>query len=103
MVTKLLSSIQGAVPNKVYVNVLVVAPTAGVKVPPPALKAPPDPVVCVHVPPDCSPVIKLNKSITAELLSQISVLPSVPATGCGLILMVATLLTFIHGAAPSKL
>ncbi|MNG25193.1 hypothetical protein D3C84_1100130 [compost metagenome] len=50
---------QGAVPNKVYVKLLVVAPTAGVNVPAAALNIPPDPVALDQVPPVCSPVIKL--------------------------------------------
>ncbi|MNF76062.1 hypothetical protein D3C84_581590 [compost metagenome] len=49
----------GANPAKVYVKVLVIAPTAGVNVPATALNVPPDPVVLDQVPPVCSPVIKL--------------------------------------------
>ena len=80
-VATLLELTQGAVPVNVYVNVLVVAPDAGVYVPAPALNVPPVPVVLVQTPPDCSPVIKLNKSIGVVLLSQIVVEPFVPATG----------------------
>ena len=62
-------------------KVLVVAPVAGVYVPAPALNVPPVPVVLTQVPPDCSPVIKLNKSIAEVLESQTRVFPSVPALG----------------------
>ena len=58
--------IHGAVPVKLYWKVLVVAPEAGTNVPAPALNVPPVPVNLVHVPPNCSPVIKLNKSVIAE-------------------------------------
>ena len=51
------------------------------KVPAPALNTPPVPEVRVQDPPVCSPVIKLNKSMVAELVSQIVVAPSVPAIG----------------------
>ena len=80
----------------------MVAPTAGVKVPAPALKVPPVPEVCVHAPPVCSPVIKPNKSIAAMLVSQTVTPPSVPAIGCGLMLIVAKLVSLIHGATPVK-
>ncbi|MNR57044.1 hypothetical protein D3C85_1777440 [compost metagenome] len=53
------SSTHGAAPVKVYVKVLVVAPIAGVNVPATPLNAPPVPVVLDHVPPVCSPIIKL--------------------------------------------
>ena len=63
-------------------------------VPAPALNVPPVPDVCVHVPPVCSPVIKLNKSIGVTLESQIVVFPSTPAFGCALIVIeVVTLIT----------
>jgi hypothetical protein len=61
--------------------VLEVAPEAGIKVPALALKVPPVPEVFVQFPPDCSPEIKLNKSIVALLESQTVVEPSVPASG----------------------
>ena len=63
----------GAVPVTVYVNVEVVAPAAGVNVPAAALNVPPVPVVRVQTPPVCSPVIRLNRSITVTELSQIEV------------------------------
>ena len=50
-------------------------------VPAPALNVPPVPEVCVHVPPACSPVIKLNKLIGVTLESHIVVFPSTPAFG----------------------
>ncbi|HEU4791803.1 MAG TPA: hypothetical protein VFS71_19115 [Flavobacterium sp.] len=57
-------------------------PTAGVKVPEAALNVPPIPDDLTQVPPACSPVIKLDKLIEVELLSQTVVFPEVPATGC---------------------
>ena len=66
------------------------------------LNVPPVPVVLVQAPPVCSPVIKLNKSILAVLVSQTVVAPSVPAKGCKLIFTVATLASSIHGAVPNK-
>ncbi|CAN1564798.1 hypothetical protein MCEGE10_02842 [Flavobacteriaceae bacterium] len=60
-------------------NVEVVAPIAGVKVPVPVTKVPPEPVDFVQVPPAASPVIKLDSEIAAALFSQTVVLPSVPA------------------------
>ena len=77
-------------------------PIAGVNVPANALNTPPVPVVRVHAPPACSPVIKVNKLITATLFSQIVVPPSFPAVGCGLIIIVAKLVSLIHGAVPVK-
>ena len=76
------------------------APSAEVKVPAPALKVPPLPVSCVQTPPVCSPVIKLNKSTAVASLSQIVVVPSVPALGCALILTVAILTSSTQGAVP---
>ncbi|ESU21147.1 hypothetical protein FEDK69T_26090 [Flavobacterium enshiense DK69] len=102
-VATLTSLIHGAIAVKLYWNVLVVVPGAGTKVPVAALNVPPVPVNLVHVPPACSPVIKPNKSIDAVLESQIVVAPSVPAFGCGLILIVATLTSLIHGAIAVKL
>ena len=78
---------------------LVVAP-AGVKVPAAALNVPPVPVVLVQLPPDCSPVIKVNKLIGVELESQIFMLPSVPAFGCVLMFKVAKLESLTQGATP---
>ena len=46
-------------------------------------------MVLAQVPPDCSPVIKLNKSIAVTLLSQTVVLPSVPAFDGGITIKVA--------------
>ena len=46
---------------------LVVAPAAEVNVAAAALKVPPVPDVLVQVPPDCSPVINADKSITFVL------------------------------------
>ena len=80
----------------------MLAPTAGVKVPAAALNVPPVPEVLVQTPPACSPVIKLNKSITAVLLSQIAVVPSIPASGCNEKLIVATLLSATQGSVPDK-
>lgn len=63
-------------------KVLEVAPEAGVNVPAPALNDPPVPVTLVQVPPGCSALIRLYKSIGAMLLSQISNAGSlVPASG----------------------
>ena len=56
------SLVQGEVPETVYVKTLVVAPTAGVKVPLTASNVPPVPVL-VQTPPEASPVIKENKLI----------------------------------------
>ena len=81
---------------------LFVAPDASVKVPAAALNVPPVPVVLVQVPPDCSPVIKLNKSIGLVLESQTFMLPSVPAFGCALILIVAILESLPQGATPDN-
>ena len=80
---------------------LFVAPDVGIKAPAVALNVPPVPVVLVQIPPDCSPVIKLNKSIVVVLELQTFVLPSVPAFGCTLILTVATLESLTQGAAPN--
>ena len=79
---------------------LVLAPTAGVKVPAAALNTPPVPVLLTQTPPVCSPIINPNKSIGVLLLSQIVVLPLVPAVGWALIFTVATLLSFTQGAVP---
>ena len=64
------------------------------------MKVPPVPEVCVQTPPACSPVIKLNKLIAVTLVSQTIVPPSTPAVGCALTVIVATLLSAIHGATP---
>ena len=77
-------------------------PADGVKVADPALKVPPVPEVCVQTPPELSPVIKLNKLIGVELLPQIFKLPSIPAVGWVMKLIVAILESSIHGAVPSK-
>ena len=77
-----------------------VAPAAGVKLPAAALNVPPIPVVLVHVPPACSPVINPNKSIVVVLLAQTVVVASVPALGCAFMFTVATLESSIHGAVP---
>ena len=45
------------------------------------MKVPPVPVDLTQVPPVCSPVIKLNKSIGVILVSQTTVPPSIPAVG----------------------
>ena len=90
----------GAVPVTVYVKVDVVAPAAGVNVPAAALNVPPVPVVRVHVPPACSPVIRLNKLITDTELSQTDVEPSAPAFACGVMFTVATEASFGHGEVP---
>ena len=74
---------QGGVPIISYWNVELVAPAAGVNVPAPALNVPPVPVRRVQVPPVCSPVIRLNRSIAATELSHTDVDPSVPALACG--------------------
>jgi hypothetical protein len=100
IVARLVSLIHGAVPVIVYVNVEVVVPIAEVKVPAAALKVPPAPVVLVQTPPACSPEIKENKLIGVRLFSQIVVAPSVPAVGCGFMVIVATLESFIHGSIP---
>ncbi|ESU21148.1 hypothetical protein FEDK69T_26100 [Flavobacterium enshiense DK69] len=100
IVATLTSSTHGVIAVKLYWNVLVVVPGAATKVPAAALNVPPVPVNLVQVPPACSPVIKLNKSIDAVLESQIVVAPSAPAFGCGLILIVATLTSLTHGAVP---
>jgi hypothetical protein len=78
----------------------VVAPGAGVKVPAPALNVPPVPVSLDQVPPLCSPVIKLYKSISAVELSQTEVLPSVPAFGCAVMFTVATDASLGQGDVP---
>ena len=101
-VATLVSLIHGAVPNKVYSKVLVVAPRAGVNVPAAALKDPPVPPVLVQVPPICSPVINVDKVIAVVDVSQIVIPPSTPATGCALIVIVATLESLIHGAVPDN-
>ena len=98
IVATLVSFGHGAVPVLIYLNVLVVAPAAGVNVLP--LKVPPVPVNLVHAPPVCSPVMIVNKSIAVVLLSQILKLPSVPAITCGAMFIVATLVSFGHGAVP---
>ncbi len=74
----------GDVPNTIYLNVLVVVPAKTVKVPAPELKVPPDPVNLLHVPPVCSPVMILYKSITVPEPSHSVSLPSVPADLKGL-------------------
>ena len=70
---------QGAVPVMLYLKVEIVAPKAGVNVPAAALNVPPVPNVRVQTPPVDSPVIKSNKLMTVVELSQIEVLPFVPA------------------------
>jgi hypothetical protein len=102
IVTKLVSFIQGAVPVRVYKKVLEVAAGAGVKVPAPALNVPPVPVGLVQIPPACSPVINPNKLIAVTLVSQMVVLPSVPALGCGFMVIVTKLVSFIQGAVPMR-
>ena len=77
------------------------APSAGTKVPAPALKVPPAPEVLVHTPPACSPVISENKSIEAIEESQTVTLPSTPALACGLIVIVAREVSFAQGATPA--
>ena len=79
-----------------------VAPAAGVKVPAPALKVPPVPEVRVQTPPDCSPVIRPNKLMEEEELSQTEVEPSVPASAAGEILTVATEASFGQGEVPGR-
>ena len=79
---------------------LVVEPTAGVKVPAAALKTPPVPEVLVHAPPVCSPVINIDKSIAAVDVSQTVIAPSAPATGCALMFTVAILVSSVQGAVP---
>ena len=102
-VATLTSLTQGDVPETVYSNVEVVAPAVGANVPATALKIPPVPVpVRVQTPPVCSPVIKLNKSIAVVVLAQITVPPSDPAVGCGIIFTEATLVSVIHGAVPDN-
>ncbi len=101
IVAILVSFGHGDVPVLMYLNVLVVAPAAGVNVFP--LNVPPVPVNLVHAPPVCSPVMIVNKSITVVLLSQILTLPSVPALTCGVILIVATLVSFGHGEVPTTI
>ena len=102
IVATLTSLIQGAIPVKVYVKELVVAPEAGVNVPAAALNTPPVPVVRVQTPPNCSPVIKPNKSIGVVLESQTVVEPSVPASGWALIVIVARLVSLMQGETPAK-
>ena len=80
----------------------MVAPTAGVKVPAEGINVPPVPEVLVHVPPACSPVINPYKSISTVLLTQIVVVASVPAFGCGFIFTVASLESLTQGAIPVK-
>jgi hypothetical protein len=80
-VTSLISSTHGKTPGTVYLKVLVVDPTPGVKVAVPALKTPALPPVLVHVPPLCSPVIRLKRFMATVLLSQTVTIASVPATG----------------------
>ena len=100
-VATLTSLTQGDIPETVYSNVEVVAPAVGTNVPATALKIPPVPVpVRVQTPPVCSPVIKLNKSIGVVVLAQITVPPSVPAVGCGIIVTVATLVSLAQGVIP---
>ena len=99
----LLELTQGATPSNSYLNVLLLAPAPGVNVPPAALNVPPNPPVLVQTPPVCSPVINKNKSIGVVLLSQIVVLPLLPAIGCALMLTVATLKSSTHGATPNFL
>ena len=97
----LVSIVQGATPVTVYVKVEVVAPIAGVKVPARASKVPPVPVpVRVQTPPDCSPVIKLNKFIAVGLVSQTEVFPSRPALGNVFMVIVTKLVSIVHGAVP---
>ena len=97
---RLVSVIHGATPDIVYVKLELVAPTAGVNVPATALKVPPVPVACVQTPPGCSPVIKPNKSIAVKLVSQTTVPPSTPASGCEPIVTVARLLSGPQGVTP---
>lgn len=82
---------------------LDIAPADGVKVPFTASKLPPDPMDLVQVPPSCSPVIKLNKLIVAVLLLQTIIgVPSTPALGCALMVIVAVLVELTHGEAPKS-
>ena len=99
-VTTLVSFEHGAVPVIIYWKVDVVAPAVGINVPAAALNVPPVPVNLVHTPPACSPVIRFAKVMVAVLLSHTLVLPSVPALACGVIVTVATLVSFAHGAVP---
>jgi hypothetical protein len=69
-------------------------------VPATELKIPPVPEVRAHVPPPCSPDIRVKRSIRAVEVWHTDVLPSVPALGWLFIFTVAILLWFIHGAAP---
>ena len=81
---------------------LEVAPEATVNIPAAALKVPPVPVPLVQVPPGCSPVTRLYKSIRVVLLSQITSGGSlIPASGCAVILIVTTLESSTHGAVAS--
>ena len=79
---------------------LVVAPETGVKNSP--VSVPPIPVFLVHVPPVCSKVMNKFRSIGAELLSQIVVVPSTPAFGAASIFTV-TILKSAHGETPPNL
>ena len=97
-VATLVSFGHGDVPVIIYLNVLVVAVASTVKLLP--LNTPPVPVKRVHVPPVCSPVITLNKSITVPDPIQADTLPAVPAFACGDILIVAILVSFGHGDVP---
>jgi hypothetical protein len=100
MVASEVSFTQGGAPVSVYVKVEEEAPKAGKKVPAVALKVPPEPEVLVQTPPVCSPVIKENKLREATDESQTVTLPSTPALGCGLIVIVAREVSFAHGATP---
>ena len=87
-------------PPTVYVNVLVLAPDAGVKVPLADTKVPPVPVVLVHVPPVSSPVNKEYKSIAVVLSSHTVVLLPVPAVGAELTVTVTSSVSLGHGDVP---
>ncbi|HEY0111137.1 MAG TPA: hypothetical protein VGB67_15970, partial [Fibrella sp.] len=101
-VAVLKSSIHGRVPLNVYLKVLIDAPIAGMKVPAVASKVPPVPPVRDHVPPLCSPVIKLKRLMAAVLLSQTVVFPSLPASSWALMVTVAMLLSGMQGAVPAS-
>jgi hypothetical protein len=85
---------QGEVPIRTYLKVEVVVPVEGVKV---LLEnIPPVPVSLVQTPPNCSPIIKLNKSIELVELSQTDVDPSDPALGAAVTL---TVIVSVHPLA----
>jgi hypothetical protein len=65
------------------VNVLLVAPTSGVKVPTAVLKIPPVPDILFQFPPDSSPEIIENKSIGVVEASLTDISPSIPVFGIG--------------------